>query len=111
MEVRPSFARNGEHQLSSQFSPTDFWPGPQEAASCFTPGKPTALYRRLLTQSGAYVASQDLPSRSWNGCLSACTHRPSRFTCVALSSYYESPGNCEDCPVFQVDFHRGGQST
>jgi len=43
-------------------------------------------------------------------CLSmaACAHRPSNSTYVVLS-YYESPGNCEDCPVFQVDFHSGGQ--
>ncbi len=43
-------------------------------------------------------------------CLSiaACEHRPSNSTYVVLS-YYESPGNCEDCPVFQVDFHSSGQ--
>jgi len=43
-------------------------------------------------------------------CLSmaGCAHRPSNSTYVVLS-YYESPGNCEDCPVFQVDFHSGGQ--
>jgi ankyrin repeat protein len=42
-------------------------------------------------------------------CLSiaACVHRPSNSTYVVLS-YYESPGNCADCPVFQVDFHSGG---
>ena len=42
-------------------------------------------------------------------CLSiaACAHGPSNSTYIVLS-YYESPGNCEDCPVFQVDFHSGG---
>jgi ankyrin repeat protein len=39
---------------------------------------------------------------------SACRHLPSTFTYVVLS-YYESPGMCEDCPAFQVDFHSGGQ--
>jgi ankyrin repeat protein len=39
---------------------------------------------------------------------SACRHLPSKFTYVVLS-YYESPGMCEDCPAFQVDFHSGGQ--
>ncbi len=40
--------------------------------------------------------------------MAGCAHRPSNSTYVVLS-YYESPGNCEDCPVFQVDFHSGGQ--
>jgi ankyrin repeat protein len=42
-------------------------------------------------------------------CLSiaACAHGPSNSSYIGLS-YYESPGNCEDCPVFQVDFHSGG---
>jgi ankyrin repeat protein len=43
-------------------------------------------------------------------CLSivACVHRVSNSTYVVLS-YYESPGNCEDCPRFQIDFQSGGQ--
>ena len=42
-------------------------------------------------------------------CLSiaACSRGPSNSTYIVLS-YYESPGNCEDCPAFRVDFHSGG---
>ena len=42
-------------------------------------------------------------------CLSiaACSHGPSNSNYIVLS-YYERPGNCEDCPVFQVHVHSGG---
>jgi len=35
--------------------------------------------------------------------IAACAYGPSNSTYV-VASYCESPGNCEDCPWFQIDF-------
>jgi ankyrin repeat protein len=72
--------------------------------------KPIALCRRLFGQKERFMFLGKVYLLALGTvCLAiaACAHGPSNSTNIVLS-YYESPGNCEDCPVFQVDFHSGG---